>query len=183
AQTITLTCADCPRFDWPCGVLNSTDPALPIEPGSVISIAGSKFSPSGNTIIIGRLQPGQITNSRILPRENIRFESPTQIYVKLPEDLTPSYQALINVVNQRGLESSEYVFGISSPCQDCPPRLRPCKAIVNEAGGAFLAGTVTTLAGRFPATRNKVVVEQFDQQNRVYQNILTQGAAGWSESD
>jgi len=180
---IMLSCADCPRFNWPCGVLNAADPALPIESGSVITITGAKFSPSGNKIVIGQLKPGQITDNLTLPRESILSESSTRIDVKLPDDLPPSFQTLIQVVNQRGLESSEYGIGISRPCQDCPPRLRPCKAIFNEAGGAFLAGTVATLAGRFPTIGNKVVIEQVDQRNRVYQHILTETAAGWSEND
>ncbi|MGH9938544.1 MAG: hypothetical protein ACREAM_20075, partial [Blastocatellia bacterium] len=180
-QLIGLRCADCPQLSPSCGILNAADQTAHIEPGSVISIAGSKFSPSGNKVIIGHPQPGQVTNYRPLPRENILFESPTQIRVKLPDDLPLSYQTLVYVMNQQGLESSEGVIGIASTCQDCPPRWRPCQTIANEAGGAFLAGTVTTLAGRFPATGNKVIVEQVDRRNHVYQHTLTEGAAGWSE--
>ncbi len=182
AQTITLECADCPRVNPSCGVLNASDPALPIQPGSVISIQGSKFSPSGNSVIIELLEPGQVTTSLPLPTENILFESPGQIKAKLPDDLRPTYQAIIYVVNKEGLETREKVISISSPCPDCSTLLRPCRAIVNEAGGGFLAGSVTTALGRFLPTGNKVIVEQTDQQNRVYQYTLTQGAAEWDEN-
>ncbi|MGH9766735.1 MAG: hypothetical protein ACREAB_04805 [Blastocatellia bacterium] len=182
AQTITLSCADCPRINAACGVVNEADPALPVAPGSVISINGDRFSSSGNTVVIELLQPGQVTTSRPLPRENILFESPTQINVKLPDDLPLTYQAIIYVVNHKGLESRETVIGISPPCLDCTPRFRPCRGIVNEAGGGFVAGTVATAFGRFSTDGNKLVIEQVDQQYRVYQHTVTQGAEQWSEA-
>jgi uncharacterized protein (TIGR03437 family) len=181
-EQITLLCPDCPRINA-CGLTNAQDQTSHFEPGSVVSITGSRFSQSGNAIVIGELRPGQITNNRVLPRENIIFESPTQIAVKLPDDLAPSYQTLIQVVNQQGLESIEYLIGISSPCKDCLPRWRTCQPIFSEAGGEFLAGTITTLAGRFQSKGNKVIVEQFDQQSRLYQRSVTVGDPGWSESD
>src|SRR5215470_13423321 len=181
-EQITLSCPDCPQFS-PCGLVNAEDQTYHFYPGAVITITGSKFSLSGNSIVIGELQPGQITNNRVVPRENILFESPTQIEARLPDDLAPSYQTLLQVVNQQGLESSEYLIGIGAPCEDCPPRWRACQPIFSEAGDKYLAGTITTLAGRFRETGNKVVVEQFDQQTRLYQHTLTQGDPGWSESD
>ena len=117
----------------------------------------------------------------MIPPENILFESPTKIEAKLPDDLATSYQTLFQVINQQGLESSEFLAGISSPCVDCSPRWRACQPIFTEAGDEFLAGTITTLAGRFRPTGNKVIVEQFDQQSRLYQQTLTQGSPGWSE--
>ncbi|HKQ78490.1 MAG TPA: hypothetical protein VJ810_32620 [Blastocatellia bacterium] len=181
-EQIMLSCPDCPRFNE-CGLTNAQDQTPHFEPGSVASITGSRFSQSGNSVVIGELRPGQVTNNRVLPRENILFESPTHIEVKLPEDLEPSYQTLIQVVNQQGLESSEYLIGVSSPCKDCAPRWRACQPIFSEAGVEFLAGAITTLAGRFQAKGNKVIVEQYDQQSRLYQHTLTEGAPGWSESD
>lgn len=50
AQSITLMCADCPQIRPSCGVLDAEYQTLRIETGAVISIFGSKFSPSGNTI-------------------------------------------------------------------------------------------------------------------------------------
>ncbi len=183
AQSITLSCADCPQIRPSCGVLDAEYQTLRIEPGAVISIYGSKFSPSGNNVVIEQLLPRQVTSRRTLPRENILFESPTQINVKLPDDLPTGLQSLIYVVNQQGLESAESGLGVSAPCQECAPRLRPCQGIVNEAGGEFFAGTVASTIGRFSVSGNKVIVEQVDQQSRVYQYTLTQGAPLWSESD
>ncbi|HKE06070.1 MAG TPA: hypothetical protein VKE91_18610 [Blastocatellia bacterium] len=181
-EQIKLSCPDCPQYDT-CGLVNAEDQTYNFYPGAVISITGSKFSLSGNSIVIGELRPGQITTNRVLPRENILFESPTKIEARLPDDLAPSYQTLIQVVNQQGLESIEYLIGVGAPCQDCVPRWRACQPIFSAAGGEFFAGAITTLAGRFHATGNKVIVEQFDRQTNLYRHTLTQGDPGWSESD
>jgi uncharacterized protein (TIGR03437 family) len=181
-QYIRLLCDNCPKIS-DFGVVNATDQTAHIEPGSVISITGERFSLSGNSVVIGQPQPGQINNDRKLPRENILFESPTRIEVRLPDDLEVTYQTLVQVVNQQGLESSEGVIGISAPCQNCPPRFRVIQPIVNDTGSPFFAGSVATMAGRFPATGNKVIVQQYDRQLRLYQHTVSQGSPGWSESE
>jgi uncharacterized protein (TIGR03437 family) len=181
AQTITLTCADCPQINGSCGVVNTVDPVEPITPGATITINGAGFSPTGNIVVLEFLQSGQVNASRPLPRENILLESPTQINLKLPEDLPLTYQAILYVVNAQGLQTKEVVFGISGPCQDCSPQFRPCRAIVNKDGGGFLAGNVTTAFGRFSPVGNKVVIEQVDRQFNVHQYTLAQGSPKWSE--
>jgi uncharacterized protein (TIGR03437 family) len=181
AQNIILSCPNCPRLNGSCGIINADDPMKPISPGSVVSINGVGFSATGNTVFLELLQPGQASASHPLPRENMLLESPTQINVKLPADLPLTYQVVIYVVNAKGLQTGEAIIGISSPCQDCAPQFRPCRAVVNEAGGGFLAGTVTTAFGRFSSAGNKVVIEQVDRQNNVYQYTVTQGSSGWSE--
>ncbi len=180
-QSITLSCPDCPRVSPTCGVFNATNPGLQIEPDSVISINGSGFSPSGNTIVFRLLQPGQNALSRTLSRQNILFESPNQINLRLPSDLPKSYQAIVYVVNQNGLGSRESVIGVYPHCEDCSPELRPCQAIVNEAGGGFLPGSATTALGQFSAGGNYVIIEQVDKENIVHQYTLAQGADQWSE--
>ena len=191
ARTIDLSCADCPQIDGSCGVLNAADPMMAIEPGSVISISGAKFSPSGNRVVIESLGSGQITWSRALPRENIISESPTRITAKLPDDLPQTYQATVHLINRQGLESRESAIVLAYTCKGCIPRWRPCQAIVNEGvndGGDegesdFHAGASVSLFGLFSSTGNKVVVEQTDRRYRVHQYTVTPGAAGWSESD
>lgn len=183
AREFEISCADCPQIDGSCGVLNAADPMMAIEPGSVISINGSKFSPSGNQVVIETLGSRQITRSHTLPRKNIIFESPTRITAKLPDDLPLTYQATVHVVNQQGLESLESAIVIAYSCKGCTPRWRPCQAIVNEGGGDFLAGAPVSLFGQFSASGNKVIIEQTDQHYRAHQRTVTAGAAGWSEGD
>src|SRR5215475_10416335 len=148
ARTIDLSCADCPQIDGSCGVLNAADPMMAIEPGSVISISGAKFSPSGNRVVIESLGSGQVTRSHILPPKNILSESPARITAKLPEDLPLTYQATVHVVNQQGLESRESAIVIAYSCKSCIPRWRPCQAITKEGakeGGDFIAGAAVSL--------------------------------------
>ena len=86
---------------------------MAIEPGSVISIGGVRFSPSGNRVVIETLGSGQITRSHALPRKNILSESSTRITAKLPSELPLTYQATVHVVNQQGLESRESAIVIA----------------------------------------------------------------------
>jgi len=183
ARSIELSCADCPQIDGSCGALNAADPMMAVEPGSVISINGAKFSPFGNRVVIETLGSGQITRSHILPRKNILSESPTRITAKLPDDLPLTLQATVHVINQQGLASRESAIVIAYSCKGCRPRWRPCQAIVNESGGDFLAGAAVSLQGLFSATGNKAIVEQTDQNNRAHQYTVTAGVAGWSESE
>ena len=159
---------------------------MAIEPGSVISITGAKFSPSGNRVVIETLGSGQVTQSHILPPKNILSESPTRITAKLPDDLPLKYQATVHVVNQQGLESRESAIVIAYSCKGCIPRWRPCQEIVNEGGdygGDYLAGATVSLYGLFSASGNKVIVEQIDQRRRAHNYTVTAGEAGWSESE
>jgi hypothetical protein len=187
ARSFELSCAECPQIDGSCGVLNAADPMMAIEPGSVISISGAKFSPSGNRVVIETLGSGQVTRSHILPPKNILSESPARITAKLPDDLPLTYQATVHVVNQQGLESRESAIVIAPSCKGCSPRWRPCQAIVkegvNEGVGDFLAGAAISLQGLFSATGNKVIIEQTGRDYRARQYTVTAGASGWSECD
>jgi hypothetical protein len=183
AREFELSCADCPQIDGSCGALNAADPMMAIEPGSVISINGSKFSPSGNRVVIETLGPGQITRSHTLPRKNILSESPSRITAKLPRDLPMTYKATVHVVNHQGLASRESPIVIAYTCKGCIPRWRPCQAIVNESGGDYPAGGAVSLYGLFSANGNKVIIEQTDKRRRVHQHTVTAGDAGWSESE
>jgi hypothetical protein len=156
---------------------------MAIEPGSVISINGSKFSPSGNRVVIETLGPRQVTRSHTLPRKNILSESPSRITAKLPRDLPLTYKATVHVVNHQGLASRESPIVIAYTCKGCIPRWRPCQAIVSESGGDYPAGGAVSLYGLFSANGNKVIIEQTDKRRRVHQHTVTAGDAGWSESD
>ncbi len=182
AQTISIACDDCPQFAPACAALDSTYQTLRIEPGATITLTGSRFSPSGNTVVVEQFETQQTNRRWTLPRGDVLSESSTELKVKLPNDLSPG-DALLHVINSQGLGSVETIVPISSPCQNCGPRLKPCAGIINEAGGDFAAGTVATVFGRFAATGNRVVIEQFDQNATLYRQTVSQGATGWDESD
>lgn len=183
AQAIRLDCAACPEINAGCGVLEANSQTLAIEPGSTVTIAGARFSPSGNTVILEQLNDSQGLRRWTVPRENIVAESTTQLMVKLPADLTTGQDALIHVENAQGMASGEILISIFPSCPACGPRLKPCAGIINEAGGEFVAGATATVFGKFAAEGNKVVIEQFDRALEIHRHILTRGAAGWSETD
>lgn len=182
AQYIHLSCADCPQIKDSCGILEETYLTARIEPNDTISIFGSRFSPSGNSVVIEQLESQHKTNSITLTGKDLVFESSSHIVLKLPPGLNLDYGTILYVIDQQGRESSEAPLSIAPPCQQCGPRLHPCQGIINEAGG-FFAGAPAAVVGRFPTTGNKVVVEQVDQQNRVYQYNLAEGSPQWNESD
>lgn len=183
AQDISLTCADCPQISGPCGVVETTYRTLQLEPGVTIVLPGQGFALSGNTVIIeqrdarGQTRAWTLSGAAALPRE-----SSTQINVKLPDDLTPNLDTLLYVVTPQGRQSNETLLPIAEPCLLCGPRLSPCQALSNEADGAFLAGTFINITGRFIAFGNRVVVEQHDNQGRLYRYLLAIGSAGWNET-
>ena len=182
AQTIRLDCATCPVIDEGCGVLESGSQTLAIEPGSTVTITGARFSTAGNTLRIEQLTEEQALRSWTVPRANVLAESATQLLVKLPADLLAGRDALFHVENAEGKASGDLLVSIFPACPNCGPRLKPCQGIVNEAGGEFGVGTTATVLGKFAATGNKVVIEQFDRNGARHRRVLTQGAAGWSES-
>jgi uncharacterized protein (TIGR03437 family) len=182
-QPIRLTCADCPEINSACGVYDLTYQTLRIEPGYSLSVNGSSFSSSGNTVIVEQRETGQTTRRWTLPRESLLSESPNQINVKLPNDLGTDRDTLLYVKNANGRESNEVSFTVSEPCQECEPRLKPCQAISGDTGDGHSAGAAATITGRFTQSGNKVIVEQVDQVNSVYRYTITHGSPGWSETD
>jgi uncharacterized protein (TIGR03437 family) len=182
-QRIAINCADCPWINDSCGVIDSVYQTRLFEPGGPISIFGGRFSPSGNTVVIEQLEHPRTVRRWTAPRESVLSESPTQISVKLPDDLVPARDTMLHVVNAQGLGSSETPISISPRCQDCEPRLKPCQAMFPDAGGNFFAGAAVTIYGRFSMRDNKVIIEQVDQYDRRNVYTLSQGSAMWSESD
>jgi uncharacterized protein (TIGR03437 family) len=183
SQGIYIACDSCPKISGSCGILESKYQTLRMEPGEEITLNGLQFSTSGNTVFIEQRVTQQTTQRWALPPEMISFESPSLIRVKLPMDLVPGRETLIWVSNAQGLESNETTIPLAYPCQDCEPRLRPCQPILNEAGGELRAGSMATVIGRFASSGNKIMIEQVDQQNRIYQQTLSQGSLGWNETD
>ncbi|MGE0129894.1 MAG: hypothetical protein AB7U82_17570 [Blastocatellales bacterium] len=183
SQFISISCAVCPRINTSCGVIDSVYQTRFTEQGGLISISGDKFSPSGNTVIIEQLEYPRTVRRWTLPRENVLSESPTQINVKLPDDVLPGRDTMFHVINAQGLGSSDTSLPVYPRCQDCGPHLKPCQAMFADAGGNFFAGAAVTIYGRFSAGGNKVIIEQVDQQNQQRIYTLSQGSAMWSEGD
>jgi len=185
SETIAVTCADCPRFASSCGLLETVYQTLHIAPGDAITVTGENFSTSGNTIVIEQRVTQHTFQKWTLPRQNLLSESPTEIRAKLPGDLVPDRDTILSVINAQGRESTESIIPISQPCQsnDCPARLKPCGAIAPDSGALFTAGSRASISGRFSTGGNKIVLEQVDQQNRVYRYELAAGSQFWVESD
>jgi uncharacterized protein (TIGR03437 family) len=183
AQGIILTCPNCPQINAPCGIQEVQYLTSRIESSQVISIPGSSFSPSGNTVIIEQRETSVKSRRWLLSREQLMFESHLQIDVRLPNDLATDRETIIYVADAKGHESSEIPIYISGPCQECRPQFRTCQPIVDENGGNFAAGTLASIMGRFPLSGNKVILEQVDQQYRVYQYTISQGSPEWIETD
>lgn len=182
AQVIELKCLDCPKIDTSCGVLDTNWQTLQIEPGMSITISGSQFSTAGNSIVLEQLGQNQTTRRIPLPRENILSESGTKIIARLPANLEPG-NTLLHVINSKGVESGEIIFGVSPPCVDCGPRLRPCAGITSEGAAGFVTGASANVMGRFSSGGNQVIIEQFDQYSTLTRTTVKQGAAGWDETD
>ncbi len=181
-QYIHINCVDCPQISTSCGILDAEYQMPIIEPGNVAMIYGKAFSPSGNTITIEQQAKRQPIRRWTIPRDDILFESPTQINVRIPKDLVVGRETLIWIVNAEGRESNDVGVPLVAPCSNCGPRFKPCQGVQNETGGLFYAGTVVSIFGRFAPHGNSVILEQVDQQNRVYQYTLTHGSPGWNES-
>ncbi|MDX2033402.1 MAG: hypothetical protein SF339_22190 [Blastocatellia bacterium] len=183
AQTIRLDCPSCPAINDGCGVLETNSQTLAIEAGSTVTISGARFSTSGNTVVLEQLDESQRLRRWRVPGGNVISESASQLMVKLPSDLLVGRDALIHVENAEGKASGEILISIFPACPGCGPRLKPCAGIVNEAGGAFTTGATATVWGKFAATGNKVIIEQFDRNGTLSRRVLTQGATGWSENE
>lgn len=134
SQYIAISCADCPQINSSCGVVDSVYQTRLIEQGGFVSISGDKFSPSGNTVIIEQLEQPQTIRRWTLPRESVLSESPTQLKVKLPDDIVPGSETTLHVVNAQGFGSNEASIPVYSRCQDCGSHLKPCQAMFADAG-------------------------------------------------
>lgn len=181
SQTINVSCADCPRFAS-CGVLETNYQTLQISPGDLVTLTGSQFSTSSNKVFIEQRVTQHTFQKWTLAQSSIISESPTQIIAKLPDDLVADRETILYVANAAGRESTESIIPISAPCPECAPRLKSCQGFVADGGSGFFAGRTTMAIGRFAASGNKIVIEQVDQQNRVYKYEVN-GGINWEDGD
>jgi hypothetical protein len=99
-QGITPECPACaPAISIKQGVVNRDHGSLNFLPGSVVTIAGDRFSASGNTVIIE--QGGE---RYFVEKDAGWSESPTRINVTLPGSLKAG-RAQLYIVNAQGRES------------------------------------------------------------------------------
>jgi len=182
AQTIAVTCNDCPYFAS-CGLVEANYQTLQIAPGDVVTLTGQRFSPSGNTIVIEQRVTQQTFQKWTL--HDFVSESATQINLKLPNDLVPERETVLYIINAQGRESTETILPVSQPCPSggCPARLKICQGVLPETAAGFAAGQPASIFGRFAPSGNKVILEQVDRQNRVYRYELAAGTPAWAESD
>ncbi|MBL8186373.1 MAG: hypothetical protein JNK38_00110 [Acidobacteria bacterium] len=181
AQAIPITCQSCPSFTS-CGILETNYQTMQMAPGDTITLSGNQFSPTGNTVVIEQRVTQHTFQKWTLTQPNLLSESASQLVLKLPNDLVPERETILYVTNAQGLESAESSIPISSHCTDCPPRLKPCLAFQPQSGMEFRAGQAATVTGRFPASGNKIVLEQSDKTNRLYRYEVA-GGQFWEESD
>lgn len=173
AVSILINCDDCPRFGS-CGLLESNYQTLQISPGDAITLTGERFSASGNSVVIEQRVTQHTYQKWTLPPASLLSESTAELKVKLPSDLVAERETRLYVVNAMGRESVDTTFPISQPCgADCgAPRLKPCQAFLADSG-QFLPGKSASVFGRFPASGNKIVIEQVDKQFRVYRQEIS----------
>lgn len=181
AQEIQLNCDNCPRIS-PCGVLETATQTLQLEPGGTVTVKGEQLSGAGNTVVIEQYRSKHLQRKWSLSGAQFLSESTSQIVMALPADLDLGAETLLYVQNSLGVGSSETSLALSAPCVDCPPRLRPCDPLLNLSGGNYSVGSKIAVRGRFPLAGNKIVIEQYDQYSKLYQQTLGAGAAGWSET-
>jgi len=181
AQAIPITCEMCPSFT-PCGILETNYQTMQMAPGDTVTLSGNRFSPASNTVVIEQRITQHTFQKWTLTQPNLLSESASQIVLKLPNDLVPERETILYLANAQGQESTESIIPISSPCTDCPPRLKPCLAFQPDSSAEFRAGQAATATGRFPANGKKIILEQTDDTNRLYRYEIS-GGNFWEESD
>ena len=181
SQTITVNCTDCPQLSS-CGVMETNYQTLQISPGDTITLSGTQFSPSGNTVFVEQRVTQHTFQKWALTQNSILNESPFQIIVKLPGDLVADRDTILYVANAAGRESPESIIPISAPCPDCAPRLKSCQGFIADTGTGFFAGRTASAIGRFHGGGNKIIVEQVDNQNHVYKYEVS-GGINWEDTD
>jgi uncharacterized protein (TIGR03437 family) len=183
-QSIDLQCSTCPIInsndEW--GIVNSVYQTAAITLGSKVSIYGS-FPAVGNTVYIEQRLPGNIAQTRAVPKNDNWKESGTQIDLRVPTDLLPNKESVFYVVDAEGRTSNTRPVFLGEPCAECGPELRVRRSILNGETLTFHPGTFTSIYGYFPGENNRVVIEQWDEQEQMSKLELDSKARGFEESE
>ncbi|MGH9834896.1 MAG: hypothetical protein ACRD9Y_17900, partial [Blastocatellia bacterium] len=169
-QFIHFNCAACPAIGE---IIDSERQLGEFHPGTVVTITGSGFSPSGNTVIV---EQEDLTGRKyrfVVPGADVSQESPELIKVRLPRDLIITKFTVVVVANRDGLESNIYPLrafphaGITAECPSCAPAISVKRGVVNQSDGSenILPGAVVTISGDgFSTSMNAVIVEQGNER-------------------
>ncbi len=181
-QFIQFNCAACPNVSE---IIDSERQLGEFHPGTMVTITGNGFSPSGNTVIV---EQEDLTGRKyrfVVPGADVIQESPELIKVRLPRDLIITKFNAVVVINKDGLESNMYPLrsipytGVTAECPACAPAISVKRGVVNQSDGLenILPGAVVTISGdRFSASGNSVIVEQGSERYLVAKD------SNWIES-
>ncbi|MGH9939195.1 MAG: hypothetical protein ACREAM_23380, partial [Blastocatellia bacterium] len=185
-QFIAFNCAACPAIGE---IIDSEKQLGEFHPGTIVTITGSNFSASGNSVAVEQEDVVGRKSRFVIPGADVIQESPELIKVRLPRDLIITKFVVVVVTNRDGLESNMYALrpwpyaGITAECPDCPPAISIKRGVVHRDGGSdggslsFAPGAVVTISGdRFSASGNTVIVEQGSGR------YVAGKDANWSES-
>jgi hypothetical protein len=166
AAFVTLQCAACPQITQ---IIDSEKQVNEFHPGTVITITGRGFSPSGNSVSVEQQDVLGRRLRHIIPRSDVLQETPEQLRVKLPSDLIFTRFSVVIVANSSGLESNMFALrffpfpGIVPECPGCAPVLAMQGGVATrESDSADLlpGGKIVIKGDRFSAGGNTVIVEQ-----------------------
>jgi hypothetical protein len=166
ALYMVLNCAACPVIDE---VIDSEKQVGEFHPGTIVTITGRNFLPSGNRVIIEQQDVLSKKYRFVVPAADVLDERTDSIRVRLPRDLVFTKFTFAVVGTRDNLESSLYPLrqwpnqGIVPDCPACAPAIRIKHGIVvrEDSSENFFAGTAVRIFGdRFSASGNSVIVEQ-----------------------
>lgn len=173
AQHLQLQCSTCPAITSAEDYKGLGE----LYPGGVLTLSGSKFSATGNTVIIEQLNAQGVPQKFLIMPDETWRESAERITLRLPQALLPQKLAVVTVLTQQSLESNEFVMWITRDCNACAPALCLRQAVQATNSAQLFPGAAIMIRGeRFSANGNKVVLEQGSQRF-----VVSSGRA-WSES-
>jgi len=185
-QFIVFNCAACPAIGE---IIDSEKQLGEFHPGTIVTVTGSNFSASGNSIVVEQEDVVGRKSRFVIPGADVMQESPELIKVRLPRDLIITKFVVVVVTNRDGLESNMYPLrawpypGITAECPACPPAISVKRGVVprgsvdDNGPPSFAPGVVVTISGdRFSASGNTVIVEQGSER------YVVEKDANWSES-
>jgi hypothetical protein len=181
-QYVVFNCASCPVVSE---VIDSEKQLGEFHPGTVVTVSGANFLPSGNTVIIEQQDTLSKKYRFVVPAADMLEERADLIRVRLPRDLVFTKFTFVVVATRDGLESNIYPLrqwpyqGITPECPTCAPVISIKRGVLNRDNGSpsVAPGEVMAISGdRFSASGNTVIVEQGGNR------YLLAKDADWSET-
>ena len=157
AQIIRFACAECPLINH---VEDTANNLGELHPGSVMTLFGSNFSATGNSVIVEQQDSNHQPHRYLLAPENSTANS---ITVTLPAALETQKQAAVTILSANNKSSNEHVLWISKKCAGCAPAFRTKAAILNSNSNDecfYPLAELTIRGGRFSGQGNRLILEQ-----------------------